>query len=475
MTTATPFRPSGRHHVVIIGAGFGGLFAARKFAGADVDVTIIDRTNHHLFQPLLYQVATGVLSSGEIAPTIRQILRKQGNARVVKAEVRDVNVDDKVITADLGGKDVVLQYDSLIVAAGASQSYFGNDHFAEFAPGMKSIDDALELRARITGAFERAEITDDPAEKARLLTFVIVGAGPTGVELAGQLAEMAHRTLRNEFRTTDTEQARILLVDGGPHVLPPFGKKLGRKAQKTLEKLGVEVVTESLVTNVDRDGVTFKNMKTDEETTVAAYCKIWSAGVAASPLGKHIADQIDGVEADRAGRVPVNKDLSVGDHKEIFVIGDMMSLDKLPGLAQVAIQGGEHAASIIRAGVEEGSTERPDFKYFDKGTMAIVSRFNAVVKLGKAEISGPVGWFMWLAVHLMFMVGFRNRFVAAYSWGLNTLSPNRWHLVATRQQLHARNALRKLRTLEDEQDIRSIEVRDNLKFGEGRDTHAVSD
>ncbi|MGN0095019.1 MAG: NAD(P)/FAD-dependent oxidoreductase [Corynebacterium sp.] len=475
MTTATPFRPSGRHHVVIIGAGFGGLFAAKKFAGADVDVTIIDRTNHHLFQPLLYQVATGVLSSGEIAPTIRQILRKQNNARVIKAEVRDVDVDDKIITADLGGKDVVLQYDSLIVAAGAGQSYFGNDHFAEFAPGMKSIDDALELRARITGAFERAEITDDPAEKARQLTFVIVGAGPTGVELAGQLAEMAHRTLRNEFRRTDTEQTRILLVDGGPQVLPPFGKKLGRKAQKTLEKLGVEVVTDSLVTNVDRDGVTWKNMKTDEETTVAAYCKIWSAGVAASPLGKHIADQIDGVEADRAGRVPVNKDLSVGDHKEIFVIGDMMSLDRLPGLAQVAIQGGEHAASVIRAEVEEGRTERPDFKYFDKGTMAIVSRFNAVVKLDKAEISGPIGWFMWLAVHLMFMVGFRNRFVAAYSWGLNTLSANRWHLVATRQQLHARNALRKLRTLEDEQDIRSIEVRDNLKFGDGRDTRAVSD
>lgn len=216
-------------------------------------------------------------------------------------------------------------------------------------------------------------------------------------------------------------------------------------------------------------------MKTDEETTVAAYCKIWSAGVAASPLGKHIADQIDGVEADRAGRVPVNKDLSVGDHKEIFIIGDMMSLDKLPGLAQVAIQGGEHVASLIRAEVEDGVTDRPDFKYFDKGTMAIVSRFNAVVKLDKAEISGPIGWFMWLAVHLMFMVGFRNRFVAAYSWGLNTLSANRWHLVATRQQLHARNALRKLRTLEDEQNIRSIEVRDNLKFGDGRDTRAVSD
>ncbi|MGO3362829.1 MAG: NAD(P)/FAD-dependent oxidoreductase [Corynebacterium sp.] len=474
--TPTPTRPSGRHHVVIIGGGFGGLFAAKKFAGADVDVTIIDRTNHHLFQPLLYQVATGVLSSGEIAPTIRQILRKQKNARVIKAEVRGIEVEDRIVTADLGGKEVVLSYDSLIVAAGAGQSYFGNDHFAEFAPGMKSIDDALELRARITGAFERAEITDDPEEKKRLLTFVIVGAGPTGVELAGQLAEMAHRTLRNEFRSTDTEQTRILLVDGGPQVLPPFGKKLGRKAAKQLNKLGVEVVTDSMVTNVDKDGVTWKNMKTEEETTVSAYCKIWSAGVAASPLGKHITDQIDGVDADRAGRVPVNKDLSVGDHPEIFIIGDMMmSPDKLPGLAQVAMQSGQYAASTIKAEVEEGITERKPFEYFDKGTMAIVSRFYAVVKLDKAEISHFPGWVMWLAVHLMFMVGFRNRFVAVYSWGMNSVSPNRWHLVATRQQLHARNALNKLRDLEDEKDIRSIEVRDNLKFGDGRDTKAVSD
>ena len=240
---STPTRPAGgRHHVVIVGAGFGGLFAAKRLADADVDVTIIDRTNHHLFQPLLYQVATGVLSSGEIAPTIRQILRKQKNTRVVKAEVRDIDVPSKVITADLGGREVVLQYDSLILAAGAGQSYFGNDQFAEFAPGMKSIDDALEIRARITGAFERAEITDDPEEKKRLLTFVIVGAGPTGVELAGQVAEMAHRTLNNEFRDIDTNSARILLVDGSSQVLPPFGKNLGKKAQKRLEKLGVEEI-----------------------------------------------------------------------------------------------------------------------------------------------------------------------------------------------------------------------------------------
>lgn len=474
--TNTPSRPAGgRHHVVIIGAGFGGLFAAKRLADADVDVTIIDRTNHHLFQPLLYQVATGVLSSGEIAPTIRQILRKQRNTRVIKAEVRDINVEGKVVTADLGGREVSLQYDSLLLAAGAGQSYFGNDHFAEFAPGMKSIDDALEIRARITGAFERAEITDDPAEKQRLLTFVIVGAGPTGVELAGQLAEMAHRTLRNEFRDIDTDSARILLVDGSPQVLPPFGKKLGKKAQRKLEKLGVEVIPDSLVTNVDAYGVTWKNMKSGEETTVGSYCKIWSAGVAASPLGKHIAEQIEGVEADRAGRVPVNSDLTVGDRRDIFVIGDMMSYNRLPGLAQVAIQGGEFVADLIRAEVEEGQTQRPTFEYHDKGTMAIVSRFYAVVKINDTEISGFLGWALWLAVHLMFMVGFRNRFVAAYSWGLNSLSPNRWNLVATRQQLHGRNILRRLRQMEDEQGVRSVMVRDNLKFGEGRDTKATAD
>lgn len=473
---STPTRPAGgRHHVVIVGAGFGGLFAAKRLADADVDVTIIDRTNHHLFQPLLYQVATGVLSSGEIAPTIRQILGKNENTRVIKAEVRDINVADHVVTADLGGREVVLHYDSLILAAGAGQSYFGNDHFAQFAPGMKSIDDALEIRARITGAFERAEITEDPKEKERLLTFVIVGAGPTGVELAGQLAEMAHRTLRDEFRDIDTDSTRILLVDGSSQVLPPFGKKLGRKAQRKLKTLGVEVVPNSMVTNVDSYGVTWKNMETKEETTVGSYCKIWSAGVAASPLGKHLTDQIDGIDADRAGRVPVNEDLSVGDHKEIFVVGDMMSLKGLPGLAQVAIQGGEHVAKTLRDEISHGTTQRSAFSYHDKGTMAIVSRFYAVVKVKDTEISGFLGWIMWLAVHMMFLVGFRNRFVAAYSWGLNSLSPRRWNLVATRQQLHGRNILRRLREMEDEQGVRSVMVRDNLKFGEGRDTKTTAD
>ncbi len=475
--TTNSLGPAGkRHHVVIIGGGFGGLFAAKKFKGKDIAVTIIDRTNHHLFQPLLYQVATGILSEGEIAPSIRQLMADDENIRVIKGEVRNIDIDGQNVTADLGGKEAVIEYDSLILAAGAAQSYFGNDHFAEFAPGMKSVDDALEIRARVTGAFERAEITSDPEERRRLLNFVVVGAGPTGVELAGQLAEMAHRTLAKEFREVDTNDARIILIDGGPQVLPPFGKRLGRKARRKLEDLGVEVVLNSLVTNVDREGVTYKNMKTGEESSIPSYAKIWSAGVAASPLGKHVADQA-GVESDRAGRVMVNEDLTLGEHKNVFLIGDMINLNGLPGVAQVAMQGGQYAAKTIIDEIENGTSPeaRAPFDYFDKGSMAIVSRFNAVVKINKAEVSGFIGWLMWLALHLLYLVGFRNRAIAAFSWGLNSVSRRRWQLVATRQQLHARNALNKLRKLEDEKGIRSIEVRDNLKFGEGRETPADAD
>ena len=475
--TTNSLGPAGkRHHVVIIGGGFGGLFAAKKFKGKDIAVTIIDRTNHHLFQPLLYQVATGILSEGEIAPSIRQLMADDENVRVIKGEVRNIDIDGQNVTADLGGKEAVIEYDSLILAAGAAQSYFGNDHFAEFAPGMKSVDDALEIRARVTGAFERAEITSDPEERRRLLNFVVVGAGPTGVELAGQLAEMAHRTLAKEFREVDTNDARIILIDGGPQVLPPFGKRLGRKARRKLEDLGVEVVLNSLVTNVDREGVTYKNMKTGEESSIPSYAKIWSAGVAASPLGKHVADQA-GVESDRAGRVMVNEDLTLGEHKNVFLIGDMINLNGLPGVAQVAMQGGQYAAKTIIDEIENGTSPeaRAPFDYFDKGSMAIVSRFNAVVKINKAEVSGFIGWLMWLALHLLYLVGFRNSAIAAFSWGLNSVSRRRWQLVATRQQLHARNALNKLRKLEDEKGIRSPEVRDNLKFGEGRDTPADAD
>ncbi|KPJ24328.1 NADH dehydrogenase [Corynebacterium ulcerans] len=425
----------------MIGSGFGGLFAVQNLKDADVDITLIDRTNHHLFQPLLYQVATGILSSGEIAPQTRQVLLKQDNVNVVKAEVTDINTSAKTVSASLGEYSKTIEYDSLIVAAGAGQSYFGNDHFAQYAPGMKTIDDALELRARILGAFERAEICDDPAERDRLLTFVIVGAGPTGVELAGQLAEMAHRTLAGEYTRFNPANAKIILLDGAPQVLPPFGKRLGRNAQRELEKIGVTVKLNAIVTDVDENSVTYKSTTDDSTHTINSFCKIWSAGVAASPLGKVLADQL-GVEVDRAGRVPVNPDLSVGSEKNVFVIGDMMSLNNLPGVAQTAIQGGAYVAEQIAAEVEGRSAdEREPFEYYDKGSMATVSRFNAVVKLGKVEVTGFIGWIMWLCVHLMFLVGFRNRATAAFSWGINALSRKRWNLATTRQQLHARGAL----------------------------------
>ncbi|AGF72440.1 NAD(P)/FAD-dependent oxidoreductase [Corynebacterium halotolerans] len=462
----TPFRPEGgRHHVVIIGSGFGGLFAAKELKNADVDVTIIDRTNHHLFQPLLYQVATGILSSGEIAPATRQILKDQDNVSVVKGEVTDINVDSRTVTTSLGTYTRAFEYDSLILAAGASQSYFGNDHFSQYAPGMKSIDDALELRARIVGAFERAELTQDPAERERLLTFVIVGAGPTGVELAGQLAELANRTLAGEYSNFSPSAAKIILLDGAPQVLPPFGKRLGRNAQRQLEKLGVTVKLNALVTDVDEKAVTYKSTIDDSEHTINAFTKIWSAGVAASPLGKLVADQA-GAEVDRAGRVKVNPDLSVGEHKNVFVVGDMIALDNLPGVAQTAIQGGEYAAEQIAEEVGGRSVDaREPFDYFDKGSMAIVSRFSAVVKMGKVEVTGFIGWVLWLVVHMMFLVGFRNRFISMLNWGLNVASRTRYNLATTRQQLHARTALLKLQQLTSEiEGDTPIELRDTRKF-----------
>ncbi|MCT1555762.1 NAD(P)/FAD-dependent oxidoreductase [Corynebacterium sanguinis] len=452
--TETPLRPAGnRHHVVIIGAGFGGIFAACDLADADVDVTIINRTNHHLFAPLLYQVATGLLSTGEIATSVRQALSGQDNVDVVRGDVTDIDVDAQTVTAYEGEFSRTYAYDSLIVAAGAGQSYFGNDHFAEFAPGLKTLDNALEIRARIITAFERAEVAETAEERERLLTFVIVGAGPTGVELAGQIAEMAHRSFAHGYSNFVPSQAKIVLIDGLPQVLPPFGKRLGKRAQRELEKKGVTVVLNSMVVNVDEDSVTYKDTKTEEETTIPTTTKIWSAGVQASPLGKLIADQV-GVEAERNGKVPVNADLTVGDKSNVFIIGDMMSRDRLPGVAQVAIQTGEYVAKIIKEQVEHdvAPEARDDFEYFDKGSMAIVSRFNAVVKIGKVEVTGFTGWLLWLAVHVSFLVGVRNQFVTMLSWFANALSPKRYNLATTLSQMHGRTALLKLRDLATDED-----------------------
>ena len=438
-----------RHRVVIIGSGFGGLFAAQQLAKADVEVTLVAKTGHHLFQPLLYQVATGILSVGEIAPPTRLILRDQENATCVLGDVDKIDVANKTVHASAGHIRFDIEYDSLIVAAGANQSYFGNDHFERWAPGMKSVDDALELRSRILGCFEQAEVTDDDEERRRLLTFIIVGAGPTGVEMAGQVAELAQHTLRRSFRRIDPASARVILLDAAPAVLPPFGNQLGNAARAQLEKLGVEIQLNAMVTNVDYHGIEVKDPD-GSVRRIDASCKIWSAGVKASPLGKQLADQTD-AEVDRAGRVLVQKDLSLPGHPEIFVVGDMMSLDNLPGVAQVAIQGGKYAAKQIIAEVEKGRSpaERPPFKYFDKGSMATVSRYSAVVKMGRFEISGFIAWVMWLVVHLAYLIGFKNRLTALFSWGMHIAGGHRSQMTSTKQWVYARQAIERV-TADDE-------------------------
>jgi NADH:ubiquinone reductase (H+-translocating) len=430
-----------RPRVVIIGSGFGGLFTAQRLRDADVDITVIGKTSHHLFQPLLYQVATGILSEGEIAPATREVLRRQENARVVLGEVIDIDLAARTVTATVLGRTTVHPYDELIVAAGAGQSYFGNDQFAEFAPGMKSIDDALELRGRIFGAFELAELAEDPSEVDRLLTFVVVGAGPTGVEMAGQIAELAHRTLRRDFRRIDPTTARVVLLDAAPAVLPSFGEKLGDRARRQLNQSGVEVQLGAMVTDVDADGIEIKDAD-GQVRRINAATKIWAAGVQASPLGRMLGDQ-SGAEVDRASRVSVLPDLTLPGHPEVHVIGDMMALDRLPGVAQVAIQGGRYAADQIRRRLE-GRAPKGPFRYKDKGSMATISRFHAVADLGKLKFEGFIAWMMWLVVHLFYIVGFKSRVTTVLHWLVSFLGRGRSQRVATQQQVFGRLALENL-------------------------------
>ena len=317
------------HRVVVIGSGFGGLFGTQALRRReDVEITLIATTSHHLFQPLLYQVATGILSEGEIAPSTREVLARQKNARVVLGTVTRIDLDARTVTSEVLGREMVTPYDTLLVAAGAGQSWFGNDHFARHAPGMKSIDDALELRGRIFGAFELAELAQTPTEAERALTFVVVGAGPTGVEMAGQIAELAHRTLKNDFRRIDPTKARVILVDAVDTVLPSFGERLGGAAKRRLTDMGVDVRLGTMVTDVDATGITVKEPD-GGSTRIEALTKVWAAGVQASPLARRLAEQ-SGAEVDRAGRVRVRPDLTLPGHPEVFVVGDMMALDDLP-------------------------------------------------------------------------------------------------------------------------------------------------
>jgi NADH:ubiquinone reductase (H+-translocating) len=431
--------------VVIVGSGFGGLYAAKAFKRADVDVTLISKTTNHLFQPLLYQVATGILSEGEIAPTTRLILRKQKNVRVLLGEVEGIDLEAQTVTSRLMDMHTVTPFDSLIVAAGAQQSYFGNDQFATWAPGMKTIDDALELRGRILGAFEAAEVTTDPAERERRLTFVVVGAGPTGVEVAGQIVELAERTLAGAFRTIKPSDCRVILLDAASAVLPPMGEKLGLKAQRRLEKMDVEIQLNAMVTDVDYRGITIKD-KAGAERRIESACKVWAAGVAASPLGKMIAEQSDGTEIDRAGRVIVEPDLTVKGHPYVFVVGDLMAVPGVPGMAQGAIQGATYATKCIKSSLKghDDPAHRAPFKYFDKGSMATISRYSAVAQVGKLEFSGFIAWLAWLVLHLYYLVGHRNRIAALFAWGMSFLGRTRGQMAITSQMIYARLAMSQL-------------------------------
>jgi NADH dehydrogenase len=426
------------HRVVIVGAGFGGLFATKALHRTPVEVTLINSTAYHLFQPLLYQVATGILSEGEVAPPIREVLRRQKNVDVRLGTVTEIDPDARSVSVSAPGVDYTVEYDTLIVAAGSSQSYFGNDQFADFAPGMKSIDDALELRARIFGAFELADLQTDPAAAERFLTFVVVGAGPTGVEMAGQIAELAHRTLPGQYQHIDPRRARVILIDALPAVLNTFGDHLSTRALRQLHMLGVEVELETMVVGVDATGIDVESKRGPER--IESMTKMWAAGVAAPPLAAQLA-KATGTETDRAGRIKVNPDCTVPGHPEIYAVGDMIALDHLPGVAQVAIQSGRHAANQITrrlAGKEAGQP----FHYFDKGSLATISRFSAVASIGRLHLSGFVGWLVWLVVHLFYLVGFKNRLTAVLHWAVSFLGRGRSERVSTFQQAFARTAVR---------------------------------
>ena len=399
-------------HVVVVGGGFGGLYAARVLAGKPVRVTLLDRRNHHLFQPLLYQVATAALNASDIAAPLRSVLRRAKNITVLMAQVDRVDLADRCLVLDRGE----IRYDAVILAVGASHSYFGHEDWEQYAPGLKSLEDALEIRRRVLLAYELAEREHDAAEREALLTFVVVGGGPTGVELAGALAEIARRTIARDFRSIDPTAARVLLLEGGPRVLAAFPEPLSRRAQESLERIGVEVRTRSVVTQVTADAVWLGGEQIRTRTV------LWAAGVAASPLNRTL-----GVALDRSGRVSVEPDLSIPGHPEAFAIGDMSvvrdtSGTALPGLAPVAMQQGARAADNVLRRLS-GRPTRP-FRYHDRGIMATIGRAAAVADIRGLRLSGLIAWLAWLLVHITFLIGFRNRLLVLFEWAWAYVS---WH------------------------------------------------
>ena len=402
----TATRPATRRpHVVIVGGGFGGLRAARHLRRADVDITLVDRTNHHVFQPLLYQVATATLAPSDISVPIRWLLRRQKNTRVLLARATAVDPARRTVTLDDGERE--LAYDYLVLAAGARHSYFGHDDWERVAPGLKSLEDAFDVRRRFLLAFEEAEKTLDPAEREAFMTFVLVGGGPTGVELAGIIPDVARHALVEDFREIDTRRTRVVLVEGGPRLLPSFPEALSERARRDLEGLGVEVRLNAMVTAVARDGVHIGDEFIPARTT------FWAAGNAASPLGKSL-----GVPVDRAGRVQVERDLSVPGHPEVFVVGDMAAFTHdgqvVPGVAPAANQMGHLAAhNVLR---DLAAQPRAHFRYRDKGNLATIGRHRAIAVIGRVKLTGNVAWWFWLFIHILYLVGFRNRLSVLVQW-----------------------------------------------------------
>ncbi len=417
---------------MVVGGGFGGLQAVEHLKRAPALLTLIDRRNFHLFQPLLYQVATGALSPGEIASPLRAVLKRHKNATVMLAEAEGFDLERRIVRTRAigGGREGDVPYDTLIVAAGARHSYFGNDDWAEHAPGLKSLEDALELRRRILTAFEAAEVEPDEDIQRALLTFVVVGAGPTGVELAGQIAEIARDTVRRDFRHIDPTTARIVLVEGADRVLLAFPEELSRKADKQLGHLGVTVMENRLVTGVDEDGVTLTPAGGGEPEHLAARTIVWAAGVAASPLAAALAEA-SGAELDKAGRILVQPDLTLPGHPEVFALGDMVRVSDgeggqipLPGVAPAAMQQGRYAAKVIRARLTGGTPPDP-FRYVDKGNLATIGRRKAVGEIRGMKLSGTIAWFGWLFIHLFYLTGLQNRLLVFIRWTVSFMTHGR--------------------------------------------------